>query len=410
MGARPKSWSPHPQFGVVNSWSIIAAMSEPELKDTQPGASLGETRPSATQGETRPQPSLAASKKTRQVSKSEPADSATASSNDPAGSQKPKKGWSRWLVALLVIILIAIGVLSGYSSGMGRRYAAQRTQVVGQLEDQFKLGQEAFNAGNYELARQYFEGIIRADPNYPGITAAYTDLLLKMQVTPTPVFSPTPLVSPTPDLRGFEDIFNTAQQLLNASNWNGAITNLDSLRKSNPDYRTAEVDGMYYMALRQRGVGKIAAGCQDVNLEGGIYDLTLAEHFVGSGNLDAYADSLRTYSRLYIIGASFWDQDWLQAQNFFAQVMNAYPNLSDSSCETSTKRWVEATNKVADQYLALGDYCNAKLQYDAAFGIGEAFNATAYPTATEVSAQCDTLGGSTLTPGGVPLPTETPTP
>jgi len=41
-----------------------------------------------------------------------------------------------------------------------------------------------------------------------------------------------------------------------------------------------------YMALRQRGVAQITAGCQNVNLEGGIYDLTLAEQFVGTGKLE----------------------------------------------------------------------------------------------------------------------------
>jgi hypothetical protein len=147
------------------------------------------------------------------------------------------------------------------------------------------------------------------------------------------------------------------------------------------------------MALRQRGVEKITSGCQNVNLEGGIYDLTLAEHFVGAKQLDAYSESLRTYARLYIIGASFWDQDWLQAQNFFAQVMDAYPNMSDSSCKSATRRWIEATFKIADQLLAAGDACGANLQYDTAFSVNDPFVATAYPTATEVNNQCNGNGG-----------------
>jgi tetratricopeptide (TPR) repeat protein len=348
-------------------------MSDSDLKDTQPTGTLRETQP-----------------------------------NSPASPTK--RNFPRWLVALCVIALIAVGILTGYSSGMGQRYAAQDTLVTVQLEEQFQLGKQAMAAGNYELAMEYYKFIIRTDSNFPGIQTAYTDLLLLMQVSPTPVFSPTPLISPTPDLRGAEEIYNTALQLLNAGDWNEAITNLDSLRKTYPTYRVTEVDGMYYMALHQRGIDKIIAGCQNVNLEGGIYDLTLAEHFVGTGNLDAYAESLRTYARLYIIAASFWDQDWLQAQYFFAQVMDQYPSMSDSSCMNATRRWVEATLKVADQLLATGDNCGASDQYATAFMVNDPYNATAYPNATRVANQCNGGGGGGEDGGVSESPTAEGTP
>jgi hypothetical protein len=362
-------------------------MSDSELKDTQPTRSLHDTQPN---------------------------------------SRLPleKKGLPRWMVALSVVLILAIGLLAGYGSGMGLRHTAQDTIVTGQLDEQFQLGTQAVEAGNYTLARQYFEGILRTDSNYPGLQAAYTDLLVRMHITPTALFSPTPYLSPTPDLRGAEEIYNTALQLINSADWNGAIANLDALRKVNPTYQTAQVDGLYYTALRQRGVAKIAAACQDVNLEGGIYDLTLAEHFVGAGNLDSVAESLRTYARLYIIAASFWDQDWMQVQSFFAEVMTGYPNMVDSSCKSATSRWVEATLHVAEQYLAAGDACAAEEQYAAAFAVSDPLNEAVYPTATQVSDLCH--GGdageaagetpaATWTPSETPigtlpaLPTETPT-
>ena len=352
-------------------------MTAPELKDTQPNGVLQDTQPKT------PIPNK-------------------------------EKRFPRWLVALCVVLILAIGLLAGYNSGMSRRYAAQNTLAAGQLDEQFQLGTKAVEAGNYELARQYFEGILRTDSQYPGIQAAYTDLLVRMKVNTTPQFSPTPILSPTPDLRSADEIYNTAQQLLNSGDWDGAITNLDSLRKSNPTYHTAQVDGMYYMSLRQRGMAKISAACQNVNLEGGIYDLTLAEHFVGSGNLDSVADSLRTYARLYIIAASFWDQDWVQSQNFFAQVMTGYPNMSDSSCLSATRRWAEATIHVAEQLQTTGDNCGAEAQYADAFKVNAALNATAFPTATEIANRC--RGGTqaptkTTTLPGTPsvILTETPT-
>jgi hypothetical protein len=310
----------------------------------------------------------------------------------PLPPPQSAKGFSKWLVVLIVVAFIILGILGGYGSGINRRYAAEKTLVGGQLA---------------ELAQQYFEFIIRQNPNFPGIQEAYTDLLLKMQVSPTPVFSPTPAFSPTPDLRGVEEKFSTAQQLLNAGDWNGVIENLDSLRKSNPDYRTAEVDGMYYTVLRQRGQSKIMTSCRDTNLEGGIYDLTLAEHFIGDGNLDSVAESLRTYARLYIIGASFWDQDWYQAQYFFAQVMNAYPNMSDSSCMSATRRWIIATAKIGDLLNAGGDSCGAEAQYATAFVVGDAYLGTLYPTGTTISDNCNGAGGGGDNPEGTSE--ETPT-
>jgi len=325
-------------------------------------------------------------------------------------SANNKKNFPRWLTATFVVGLLIVGLLGGYGSGLGQRVAAQNTQVMGQLDEQFQLGKNALDSGNYELAKQYFDFILLKDSNFPGLQAAYVDLQLRMKVTITSVFSPTPVVSPTPDLRGDIEIYNAALQLLNSNDWDGAIANLDSLRKTNPGYRTAEVDGLYYMALRQRGVEKIAAACQEVNLQGGNNDLTLAEHFVGTGNLDAYAESLRSYARLYIIGASFWDQDWIQAQNFFSQVMTGYPNMSDSSCKSATKRWYEATIKRAELFMAAGEYCAAEEQYIAAFSISDQYNAVAYPTATEVYNQCHGGGGGGGGSGSeTPTPSETPT-
>ena len=329
---------------------------------------------------------------------------------NPPYPEKAKK-FPRWLVACVVVLLVFMGVLGGYSSGMVRRYAAQSTLIGGQLQDQYQLGMQAMNAGNYENASKYFKFVIQTDPNFPGIKSAYNDLLNKMKVSPTPAFSPTPYVSPTPDLRGADQIFSTAQQLLDTGDWDGAITNLDSLRKTNPTYRTAEVDGMYYMALRQRGVAKITAACQDTNLEGGIYDLTLAEHFIGNGNLDSVSQSLRTYARLYIIGASFWDQDWAQAQDFFAQVITGYPHMSDSSCLTATKRWYQATIKYADQLMAGGDACGAAAQYASAFALNldDPLNLTAFPAATAAQNQCSPPSQNTPTETPTGAPTETPT-
>jgi tetratricopeptide (TPR) repeat protein len=335
-------------------------MSENELKDAQPGSTQPEIAPAA------------------------------------------RKKFPGWLVALVLIILIVVGILGGYASGMGKRYSAQDTLVNGQYQEQFQLGVQAVNAGQYQVAKQHFEYIIKNYPDYPGVKSAYTDLLLHMMITPTVVPSPTPTITPTPDTRSIDQIYADVTGLISAAdanlcgrNWDDIITKLDSIRKDDPTYHAANVDGMYYMALRNRGVCKIYpqssepnASCAslNINLEGGIYDLTQAERF---GPLDSTAASLRTWARLYITGASFWDQDWTQAINYFGQVMANYPNLSDSSCTSASERFRQASLGYAQQLMDRGDYCGAEKQFEAIFAVDNPKNATVFPTGTMAVNVCN---------------------
>jgi tetratricopeptide (TPR) repeat protein len=355
-------------------------MPETEVNDTQPSLVKWETQPTSVKSDTQPRPAAA-----------------------------PVKKFPRWMAALAVVLLLVLGGLAGYGSGMGQRYDAQSTQVAGQLQEQFDLGIQAMDAGQYEVAKQHFEFIIENDANFPGVMEAYAELLLRMQTSPTPTFTLTPTVTPTPDLRGVEAIYANIRADLIAHDWDAALAHLDSLRKADPNYLTAEVDSLYYLALRMRGYEKIIPPsllCSDINLEGGIYDLTLAERF---GTLDSSAEALRTYARLYIIAASFWDQDWLQAQAFFDQVRAGY-DLRDSSCMSASERWRYATIKIAERLLEEGDVCGAEEQFNLAFTISSTRNEEFYPTATEVANQCDGGNGGGEPPPPEGTPTETPTP
>ena len=312
-----------------------------------------------------------------------------------------RKKFPGWLAVLVLIFLVIVGILGGYGSGMGKRYSAQNTLVTGQLDEQYKLGVQALDAGQYEVAKQQFEWIIQRNPDFPGVRAAYASLLLHMQSTPTPTITPTPTVTPTPDARPVDAIYNDAVSLLKATDkdlcardWNGVITLLDSVRKKDATYRTAEVDGMYYISLHNRGICKIYPQtyepntyCADlnINLEGGIYDLTMAERF---GPLDSNADALRTWARMYIAGASFWDQDWAQVKDYFSQVMAGVPNLSDSSCMSATERWRQASINYGIQLMNKGDACDAENQFKDAFSIDSSKNQDYYPTATAVRNVC----------------------
>jgi len=331
------------------------------------------------------------------------------------GGKKRRAGFSSFLLGFLgFLVLIAIGVMAGWFRGMTIRTDTQSTQVALQLQDQYNLGMQRMNDGQYDVAQKNFQFVIDHDPNYPGIKDAYATLLLRMQVSPTPTETPTPLATATPDLRSADQILASVQSALAAqpqtvADWTAVIGQLDSLRKIDSSYHAAQIDGYYYTALRQRGIAQIFnPDCKSISLEGGIYDLTLASNF---GPLDAYAQSLQTYSRYYISGSTFWELDWSQAQYYFGQVMAALPNLMDASCRTASARWAIATIHVGDGLLASGDACGASSQYAQAAQVDIPEIATLAPTATDTFRTCHPAptAGPTDTP--TPLaPTETPTP
>ncbi|PWH17431.1 MAG: hypothetical protein DDG60_02255 [Anaerolineae bacterium] len=251
---------------------------------------------------------------------------------------------------LILLAVIVAGSLGGYSLGISERVAAAKAQIKGQLDEQFAYAQQDMQAGRYDLARQRLEYILSKDASYPGVSELLVEAQVKLSITPTIPPSPTPTLTPTPDMRTQETILaNARQQILNRD-WDGALASLDALRKADPSYHTIEVDGMYYLALRNRGVDQIVGrgAFATTNLEGGIYDLTLAERF---GPLDNEALSLRTGARMFIQASSFMGVDWPQAVAYFGEVYRLYPGLRDATGLTAAQHYREALLNYGDLKL-----------------------------------------------------------
>ncbi len=272
------------------------------------------------------------------------------------------------LALLSLVFVVVLGVLLGYRNGIQRRRALETSQIITKAAEQFELGLVDMQQGRYEIARQRFEYVISIDPAYPGVTDKLAEVLLVLNVTATPTAAPQAIPTMAPaaedapvvDAATLDALFAQAEEYLAAQEWTQAIETLEQIRKQQATYRAVEIDGMIYLALRQRGVQKITLG----ELEGGIYDLTLAEKF---GVLDTEADSWRTWARLYITGASYWDVDWPRAIEAFRQVAQMTPNLSDSSGWTAAKRYVDAIVGYGDYLVANGRACEADDVYNEAY-------------------------------------------
>ena len=312
----------------------------------------------------------------------------------PERKRKGSHWWILWaFLGVLLLALIAGGsVYAGYNSAIVQRTHYESTLVAGEAANQYVLVQQDIASGNYDRARQRLEYIIKINPNYPNVSEQLAFVLMQQQITASPTFVPTPTLTPTPDFRGRDELFGQAQNMLIARDWTKAIDTLLLLRKNYPDFMVVKVDGMLFVALRNRGIDKIA---QLHDLEGGNYDLTLAERF---GPLDAEARNWRDWAELYIRGASYWGVDWAQSINYFSQLAAAAPNLSDSSGWTASNRYLEALLGYGDWLAAKGEWCDAQTQYDTYMSL--LANPQVEPTAVYVADQCNQGAGPEVTPGG----------
>lgn len=322
-----------------------------------------------------------------------------------------------WIFLIGVVILLAgaaIGGCLGYRAGIELRKQAQQNQVIMEATYQYQLGLVDLEAGRYETARKRFEYVISLQPDFPGAAEKYVEanMLYSLALTPTP--APTPTLEPTPDLRGEEELFNQISQHLANKEWQQALDAIQHLRDKNVNYRSVDVDGMYYITLRFLGIENVSRG----ELEVGIYNLTLAERFAP---LDVEAQNYRNWARMYLSAASFWGADWARVVRYFADIYPSLPNLRDASGMTAVERFRVASIRYGDQLMTQGLYCDAEIQYRNALTIrpdtvaeSAASQAAEYcanpPNQEEETEEVPPLPENTLTPPeGGETPGETPT-
>lgn len=317
-------------------------------------------------------------------------------SNENAEKPKPRRGKVILFGILAVILLAVIGGFIGYGSGIQQRKALEASQTNKALGEQFELALVDQAMGRNETALQRYQYIIQIDPGFPGVTERLSQVMLAINLAKTPTVVPTPTPEPTADLRGVEELFNQAKQHMANKEWQATLDSLEAIHKAQLEYRALEVDGMYYVALRNRGIEKIL---NEGNLESGMYNLSLAEQY---GPLDSDAESYRTWARIYMTGASFWEVDWSQAVYYFGQVYTAFPNLHDASNIPAVDRYRLALVGYADDLMDKGDYCEAQKQYELALSVGA--DSKYQPTAQHAADLCANPSGK---PSSTPAPTET---
>jgi hypothetical protein len=295
--------------------------------------------------------------------------------------------WLQWLLSialLLPVIAILCGAL-GFIGGTRAHDNALQQAIANDLQTQFALGSADLETGNYDIARQRFEYIIRQEPEFPGAMEALTQALIAVeskpgQPTQQPVTTATITLTPTPDTRPLDELFATAQSQLQNQDWQNLAQTVISIRNSDPQYQVVKLDRMLFLALRMGGIQKII---NDGNLGGGTYDLALAEKFAP---LDTEANMYRSWAHLYQVGVSFWGVYPDKSIYYFSQLAPAAPYLRDSSGIYANERYRLAIIQYGDQFARDGDWCSAVEQYDMAQSLGD--DVSLQPTAVYAVEQC----------------------
>jgi tetratricopeptide (TPR) repeat protein len=331
--------------------------------------------------------------------------------NLEAKPRKKRRSKWVWLGILIFVLLIALGVVFGYRNGVQRRLANEKAILMEQISLQLEWTYKDMDAGRYENAKARLDYIIEKYPEFPGIEDLMAQVIGKMNEpvpTPTQIVIATiePGVTATPDFRGGEEKFAQLTQHIDNEEWDLAVQTVQSLKENNFDYRTIEVDGLYFIALRNRGIQRIWAG----ELEQGMYDLTVAAEL---GALDSQAAGAESWATTYLTGASYWDINWPGAVEIFGQLYAQSPYFSDSTGMTTAERYRIALYRLGDLFAAQGDYCTASSYYSQSLAVGA--NLDIQVTATAYAEAC---ANPTPTPGPPeeqitptpPEPTENPEP
>lgn len=287
----------------------------------------------------------------------------------------PRKGkrCSPWVwVGILGMILIAvIGVGIGYASALKERSQEEKSQRLNVAVAHFELALLDQNAGRLLAARQRYEYVLSIYPEYPGLDEKLVEIGLLIGQDPNIVPPETSAVG-TPsapinvDAAARRQTLNAlnrdAKKYLNAQDWNNLYVTAVKMRDINPKYNVTQVDGYYYMALRNLGIEKIKSG----NLEVGSYYFSLAEQI---SPIDNEAQSYNTWAHMYLTAGSWWGISWLNAIEKFGELHQIVPNLMDSSRMTVKARYAGAYEGYGDFLQLTYKWCDAVPQFEIAAGI-----------------------------------------
>ena len=297
----------------------------------------------------------------------------------PEETPRRKQKIGRWILLGILIVIVAVALSAGlaYTSGINDRKAAESQVRLTKAAEHYQYGLQMMDQKKYDLATVQFTYVVQLDPSFPGVMEKLTEAQMKAIEARQPTAAPTPMITATPDTRGVEELYTHAQQSISNQDWQQAFQDLQSLRNVELGYKMLEVDGMYYIVLRNLGIQQIFGnpdkGVNGGQLEEGIYSLYLASKFAP---IDKDAVTAREWAKRYINASSNWGINWQDVIDQFRVIYQAYPYMTDYNGKTAFARYAMALAYYGQQLFDKGDFCTAVARYQDANAVFQQYNRT----------------------------------
>lgn len=285
-----------------------------------------------------------------------------------------------FVLPLFLCLLMVAAVLVPLGLGIRDGEQDRAAFLQSSAENHYKRALE-FEAENYmELAYTEVQIALRFDPNYAPARAK----LLSLQSRLVPSGTPAPV-------NVADQLYKQAADAVQKQEWDDAIGQLEELRRSNPDYRMAEVDQMLFQAYVGGGKRAVASGNIELARQRFEYALALQPN-------DATALQGRDLARFYLAGQQAAGFDWGIAVSNYQKVYEQDPNYYD--IKTQLRNALLSNAQMAAKQ---GAWCIAARDFDRAVQLGAS-------TAADAAQAQTNCRNAVLTPSPTPTPTATPTP
>lgn len=273
------------------------------------------------------------------------------------------------LIAFAVLIgLYAAAAYIGLQSGRTLREERLQQERETELASQVTHAREDITAGQFSLAARRLRWVLEIDPDYPEARALLQEA--EEAIGGTPQSAPTtPAIeeaTATPALDGESDPgdgeenaeaaaeLRRVEQLVEADDWEAAITALITLQHDYPNYERRDTDELLYEAYIAQGV-ELLYGDQ---IELGLYYLEQAERL---GDLPQDVRDQQEWAELYLAGIGYFGVNWEVSLFYFRDLCLAAPFFHDACAKLG-----EALVAYGDQYAFQQEWCPAESIYQEA--------------------------------------------
>jgi len=283
-------------------------------------------------------------------------------------------------ISLAVLIILASAALGIYQ-GVQERNRLDRLAA----SQHFSKGLAHLERGEYELAIAQLESAMRLDPHNGEARVKLEEARTKLTAAPTP--------TPGVILDTAATHFSDGRSLYERGQWDAAIVKLEAVLALDPTYEQQEVADMLFACYYNSGI-QLA---NEDRMEEALLRWNLALE-IRPGDADVKRQ--QKLASLYLAGMGYWQADWEQAIENFANLYGMQPGYKDVA-----QRLHDARVSYGDQLYEAQQGCVAQAQYEGALEIHD--SPEVRRKRDDAASQCASPPEGTATPepaAGTPAP------